>query len=1012
MGRVWLARDEVLHRDVAVKEVVPPSGLTESEGEEASERGLREARAIARLNHPNVVRIYDVVARPRRPWIVMEYVRSRSLQERIAADGPLPVPEVARIGLDILSALHAAHRAGVLHRDVKPSNVLIADDGRVVLTDFGLATLAGDATLTRSGLILGSPAYIAPERARQGTTGTESDLWSLGATLFAAVEGRAPYHRSTAMATLTALVTEPPDPTMLAGPLVPVLDGLLDKNPATRMTAPQAAHALRRLLGSLRRVGEQPRRLPRERRPSGRPSLGSLPPAQPHRPAMPAQPVPAQPQRPAVGRAQAPARPTWPAVGRAQPPIRPAEPPVQRTPVQRPAVGRAQPPAPPREQPPATSREQPPAPARDQPPTWPPIPVSPLAGGTADARPGDARPAADAPAPTGPAPSTAPQVPAASTAPTVAAQPDAPAEPDPATSPAAGTTPGKPAAQESAVVEPAAESSEASAAAEPEVTEPSVAPAAVEPGAVGASSADKASPTAGPAAESSGAGGVAPGDGGVPAGVGSSVVESEPDERFAAESRRSAIESTSDSMGLWPMAEPWQGEPEPAKSSSAATEPAAPPSAGTELAASSSAATESAASSSAETEPAAGASTDDGSPGDEPAGNEPSTSGPADREPIAGEDAASENGAPGDTAPGDTASGDTASGDSASGAIAIGESTSEDTPSEDTEPEHTPSADTAYETAATEHNATEHNATEHNATEHNAPEHNATEHGGSGDTGSVPAGPIAASPIAAGPRGAGLVPPRILQGGPVTGRRPYVRVSPPAAESTRKLMFAALCVLVTVVIVAVLVGIGLRPSHPSGTAAPSPGSHPARVLPATPAPTSPPGTLAPSVTVSSRSAQRSVPPSPAGTGLPAGWHMYRDPTGFSVAVPDGWTLSHSGTIVYFHDPVGGRLLGVDQTNQPKSDPVADWTSQSRYRVSHGDFPGYQQIKIAAVPYHLKAADWEFTYDKDGVRTHVINRGAVFGPHQAYGFYWSTPDSVWAANLPNFELIMATFQGRT
>src|SRR5215470_341896 len=126
MGRVWLARDEVLHRDVAVKEVVPPSGLTESEGEEASERGLREARAIARLNHPNVVRIFDVVAKPQRPWIVMEYVRSRSLQERIVQDGPLPAAEVARIGLGILSALVAAHKAGVLHRDVKPSNVLIA----------------------------------------------------------------------------------------------------------------------------------------------------------------------------------------------------------------------------------------------------------------------------------------------------------------------------------------------------------------------------------------------------------------------------------------------------------------------------------------------------------------------------------------------------------------------------------------------------------------------------------------------------------------------------------------------------------------------------------------------------------------------------------------------------------------------------------------------------------------------------------------------------------------------
>jgi hypothetical protein len=153
------------------------------------------------------------------------------------------------------------------------------------------------------------------------------------------------------------------------------------------------------------------------------------------------------------------------------------------------------------------------------------------------------------------------------------------------------------------------------------------------------------------------------------------------------------------------------------------------------------------------------------------------------------------------------------------------------------------------------------------------------------------------------------------------------------------------------------------------------------------------------------------PSAASGVALPAGWHWYHDQTDFTVAVPDGWSVSRRDGIVYFKDPSNGRLLGIDQTNQPHSDPVADWTQQSKYRVAHGDFPGYQLIKIASVDYHLAAADWEFTYDDNGVRTHVINRGAVFGQHQAYGFYWSTPDSLWASNLPNFQLITSTFQGR-
>ncbi|MGK5741625.1 protein kinase domain-containing protein [Micromonospora sp. URMC 103] len=246
MGRVWLARDEMLHRDVAVKEIVPPAWLGEAERDEVRLRSLREARTAARLNHPNVVRLYDVVHDRDSPWIVMEYVESRSVQQILATDGPLSPGRTARIGLAVLAALRAAHTAGVLHRDVKPHNVLVAADGRVVLTDFGLATFTGgDGGMTGPGMILGSPHFVAPERARDGVSDPRTDLWSLGATLYAAVEGRPPYARANAMATLTALATEPPAPMRRAGPLRPVLTGLLQRDPWRRLTAAEAEPLLR-----------------------------------------------------------------------------------------------------------------------------------------------------------------------------------------------------------------------------------------------------------------------------------------------------------------------------------------------------------------------------------------------------------------------------------------------------------------------------------------------------------------------------------------------------------------------------------------------------------------------------------------------------------------------------------------------------------------------------------------------------------------------------------------------
>ncbi|SCE80225.1 Serine/threonine protein kinase [Micromonospora coriariae] len=273
MGRVWKARDEVLHRDVAIKELVPPPGLTDEERREMRERSLREARAIARLNHVNVVRIFDVLRTDGDPWIVMEYVASKSLQDTLAEDGPVSAARAVEIGLGVLGALNAAHKAGVMHRDVKPGNVLLGDDGRVVLTDFGLATIPGDPNVTRTGMVLGSPAYISPERAREGTAGPEADLWSLGATLYAAVEGKSPYARPSAIATLAALATEPMPPPKNAGPLKPVLNGLLRKDPNERINAEVAERLLRRaggkrarsisLLDGVRRPGPNGPREPR-----------------------------------------------------------------------------------------------------------------------------------------------------------------------------------------------------------------------------------------------------------------------------------------------------------------------------------------------------------------------------------------------------------------------------------------------------------------------------------------------------------------------------------------------------------------------------------------------------------------------------------------------------------------------------------------------------------------------------------------------------------------------------
>jgi hypothetical protein len=247
MGTVWQAVDTVLRRDVAVKEVLLPPGMPPAERTAMYERTFREGRAAAALSHPSVVQVYDVVTENGRPWIVMELLQARSLSEIIISDGPLAGRAVAKIGIALLGALEVAHAAGVLHRDVKPANVLICADGRCVLTDFGVARMPSESNLTQPGMVLGSPHFISPERAIGAAFGPPSDLFSLGVTLYTAAEGRPPFDRGDPFETMRAIVEDQPAPASRAGVLTPVLMGLLEKDPEKRWTVAEARKALRDL---------------------------------------------------------------------------------------------------------------------------------------------------------------------------------------------------------------------------------------------------------------------------------------------------------------------------------------------------------------------------------------------------------------------------------------------------------------------------------------------------------------------------------------------------------------------------------------------------------------------------------------------------------------------------------------------------------------------------------------------------------------------------------------------
>lgn len=235
MGVVWEAEDTVLRRPVAVKQLQVPAELSPVDERTLRERFLREARSAAALDHPAIISVYDVSQEADDAWMVMQLVRGRSLHSVIQEDGPLPVAEAARIGLVLLDALDCAHGEGIVHRDVKPGNVLVSEQGRVVLTDFGIAVVRDATAVTRTGVVIGTPGFIAPERATGRLAGPASDLWALGATLCVAVEGR--------------LIHE--EPLRRAGALEPVIKGLLTDAPVGRWTSVRARRHLRAAAGQV-----------------------------------------------------------------------------------------------------------------------------------------------------------------------------------------------------------------------------------------------------------------------------------------------------------------------------------------------------------------------------------------------------------------------------------------------------------------------------------------------------------------------------------------------------------------------------------------------------------------------------------------------------------------------------------------------------------------------------------------------------------------------------------------
>ncbi|WP_260697225.1 serine/threonine-protein kinase [Nocardiopsis changdeensis] len=320
MGRVWKAHDDDLNRTVAVKEILFGPGLSEEERARAAARARREAQAAAMGSHPNIVTVHDVFEEDDRPWIVMEFLTGCSLYELVRREGVRPAQEVARWGLDLLSALDTAHRQGITHRDVKPENVMVTDGGRVVLTDFGIATIADTTAVTQTAGIMGSPAYLPPERLSSGPATPAGDLWSLGATLYLAATGISPFRREGVPATLNAILHQEPPERLAPGPLREAVHGLLAKDPQRRLDARRCRALLEAGTAPAPAPGpRRPRPWPLRRRPRSparhrtpgagrtarplsapgtvRPRGGSAPPGRSPSPAPSSRPAPPPPSR-------------------------------------------------------------------------------------------------------------------------------------------------------------------------------------------------------------------------------------------------------------------------------------------------------------------------------------------------------------------------------------------------------------------------------------------------------------------------------------------------------------------------------------------------------------------------------------------------------------------------------------------------------------------------------------------------------------------------------------------
>ncbi|GGL08580.1 hypothetical protein GCM10012284_48980 [Mangrovihabitans endophyticus] len=1078
MGRVWRATDVVLHRDVAIKELVPPPGLTPDERREMRERSLREARAIARLNNINVVRVFDVLRTDADPWIVMEYVPSRSLQDTLASDGTFPPVRTAEIGLGVLNALRAAHRAGVVHRDVKPGNVLIGADGRVVLTDFGLATVPGDPNVTRTGLVLGSPAYIAPERARDGTAGPAADLWSLGATLYAAVEGASPFARPSAIATLAALATENPPPARHAGPLKPVLNGLLRKDPSHRINAEEAERLLLRATGRRSKLS-----FPMSstmRRPGAgrdRASTPATPPVVPGSgPVVPGPRPPATPRRPtARGAARPPVYvPGKAAVGR------PADAPQDGTSTEAPKT------------------EAPKVEARALDSTR--VDGTPVREGREPAAKSDT------------AKSDTVRGRSAETrmsAPTSAPTPEAPSADR---SPAQGTAQGKASAAFGALsaadLAAARRARRAAADQQPGAAgQVARGTAAIKPGA-----ADAQDGTA--EAQTSDKAGVAGSEkAGVAGGAGSDVGEIDADEP-SGESAREADDAAGSSSGRG--SEPESDGPGTAEArdveddahdavaASAKTTPpnkptvgaragtgrskaarkksrsrsSAPTTGATETGAKETGAKETGAKETGATETGATDAGTGPSKGDstapDPTAADSTAVGPEVRDaemggakkersgsdrtghggPIveanateAEANATEAEATPTEATATNAAEADAAAADAAEADDTPGAEAPAGTPEEAGTPEDVDPAGGIGKNSITR--ATAEGATQGSAGQPAAITA-AKVAGAKAAAAALPTGPDAtrrpmrppmAAAVDAG--ASGTVPPAMSHVPP--SRRPAWQPMrfPERREPRGVTVFGTTltrrqAIIGLLIVLAVILTLGLvvplafaADDRTPGAAAPvssgaaqqsgavtdstaNEAAEPAETTATGPASTAAQSAAAqPATDQPTTSQPTSVPAEPSGGGggveLPDGWYFYKDGTGFSVPVPRGWRVSHRGSEVWFTDNSGkGRLLIVDQTRDPKPDPVQDWTKQEAQRS--GGYRDYRLLGIRGVAYWDKAADWEFLRTSDrGNRLHVVKRGFITAPDQAYGISWSTSADDWDANKAALDLIYRGFK---